>query len=414
MAGRWWLGIVLVLSLSSVLLARPGSITTRDGRTIVGDITDAGDAQTLNITVHGVTASVDRANVTSIVYADDFVKEFNTRLAALDPKDVAGRLALARWALDNQQYDLARQAATAAQGIDPASVDARTLLDEVQDQQVLNAKAGGTPKPTGTPAATGTPAGGSPAGTGTPATPTPAPAPTGPVDARFLTADDINSIRQLELRSDETNVRIIFANDVRRRFLAGSTMKAAEFDSLTPTGQALAIIKSGDPHLTKDVRIDSDPAAMVEYRTRIQPKLLAGCAASNCHGGPKAGDFYLYTPAETTPAWYTNYYILTQAKAQVNSATAFGSGPVTMPLLDSTHPGSSLLIQFALPMTVAGTPHPKVDGFKPALGGAQDAQYQQIVHWMSFSLNSFQPDYGIKFTVPTGKTASTQPTTRPN
>src|SRR5580658_5385666 len=108
---RWcWVGVVLLVALSGILVAKPGVIKTTDGRSLDGDIDDSGGAS-VNITTHGITISIQRPDIESITYNDGVEDEFNNRMAKLAPTDITGRLQLARWALDHQQYSLAQQAA---------------------------------------------------------------------------------------------------------------------------------------------------------------------------------------------------------------------------------------------------------------------------------------------------------------
>lgn len=140
MIRRWWLGIFVMCLLASGLLARQGTLTTTDGRRFQGDIQNAPDGQSVNVTIHGATITVPRDNVESIVYPKDVAEEFNDRLKSLDANDVKGRLDLCRWALEAREYDLATQAALDAQRIDPHEPNAAILLDTIASQRLLDAK----------------------------------------------------------------------------------------------------------------------------------------------------------------------------------------------------------------------------------------------------------------------------------
>jgi hypothetical protein len=61
-------------------------------------------------------------------------------------------------------------------------------------------------------------------------------------------------------------------------------------------------------------------------------------------------------------------------------------------------------------------PHPKAAGFEPMFQGLGDENYLDLGKWIA-SLKAIAPDYGIKYTIPTGvgpaaAPAGTAPTTQ--
>ena len=139
---------------------------------------------------------------------------------------------------------------------------------------------------------------------------------------RLLTPDDINTIRQHELQTDDTGVRISFQGDVRKRYAEQNNMTFAEFNRLAPIEQARRILKSDDPAMRRQVRITSDPSSLAEYKRRVQPLVLSQCATSGCHGGSAGGDFVLHSPADSDAVAYTNFYILQQYQRRVEGRPA--------------------------------------------------------------------------------------------
>jgi hypothetical protein len=370
MFGRCWLGALAICLLASALLARQGILSTTDGRIMQGDIQTSADGKSVNISSHGSTLTLDRSSVASIDYPDDAAGDFQKRLGALDPNDIKGRIDLSRSELNARQYDLAAEAAKDAERLDPHNPDAAILLDTIQGERALDAK----------------PAAVSPAGAAA------APA-TVPSSAKYLTMDGVYAIRRAELMPDD-QVQVKFYNDVRKRYLAHGG-DAAAFDAETPTQQALDIIQSRDANLAKDVQIVSDPHVMADFRVIVQRRILAGCAAAGCHGGAGAGGFTLYPDARETLPSYTNFYILQQTGRKIAGGDTIGNGPVYRPMIDRLHVESSLLLQFALPRSLAATPHPEVKGFRPIFGSPQDPNYEAVARWIG-SLNPIVPDYGIK------------------
>src|SRR3982750_31032 len=114
---RWQIGGTLAAGVIATLLllfavgtagAKTGVVTTKDGQRIEGDVTETD--QEVVVDIHGVKTHITRDNLATLVYSESFEKQFQDRLNALDPGDVRGRLDLAKWAIDQKQYDAARTA----------------------------------------------------------------------------------------------------------------------------------------------------------------------------------------------------------------------------------------------------------------------------------------------------------------
>jgi hypothetical protein len=165
--------------------------------------------------------------------------------------------------------------------------------------------------------------------------------------------------------------------------------------------------------LRDDVVVETDPAAIQEYRRLVQPLVLANCATVGCHGGMSAGNLVLNTTAATNElASYTNFYILEQYAQKIKSAgdqqSVFGSGPVEREMIDRTHAEDSLLLQYGLPRNLAKFPHPEARNFRPAfLHGREDTKYRAIANWIGSVLAPVEPKYGIDYQPPKGTTAAT-------
>jgi hypothetical protein len=396
MIRRWWLGALVICLLTSGLLARQGILKTNDGRVIQGDIQTAPDGQSVNVTIKGATVTIPRDTVASITYPANAADAFQQRLSSLDKDDIKGRIDLCRWELRAHEYDLATEAAKDIQRINPHDPDAAILLDTIDSQKALDAKLTAQATSTTAPA---------PAPQTAPAAPPAASAPRG----QYLTMDDVDVIRREELLPGDQE-RVQFLNNVRNRYLAFSGVDPAEFNNQSPTQQALDIAQSGHPQLMRDVKFDSDPSVMLQYRSRIQPRILAGCAAAGCHGSTGSGGFFLYPDADKTLVAYTNFYILQETSRKIEGGDVFGSGPVLRPMIDRLRHPSSLILQFGLPRSLATIPHPDVPNFKPMFRNEQDPTYIEMSDWIS-SLNVIVPNYGIHFEIPAGNPpATTQPT----
>lgn len=403
---RPWIAMALALLFvliqwSAAAQAREGIVKTRDGRTIQGDVTQA-DNGDVSINVRGVVMNLARADIESVEYPESFDTQYQQRLDALKANDAAGRLELARWAFDNQQYERAREAAQAAIDIDPNSADAVTMLETIRVQMRLEQNRQEPPpnadaQPSDDGQITQEPEdsadrSGSLDGVRR-------------VERNLLTADDINRIRQLELKPNDDAVRVRFANDVERRFASTSNQDPGRFRNLRPVQKAIQILDDNDPDFTRDVHIMSDPSAMMEFRRLVQPLALNGCATTGCHGSSAGGKFILYSPAESEDITYTNFYILQQYRkpAAQGQNSVFGAGEHRM--IDRSNPQDSLLLQYGLPADIAQVDHPPVRGLKPIFRNLQDPRYQQVVRWMNESLKPVDPDYGIDYQPPSAPPA---------
>jgi hypothetical protein len=159
----------------------------------------------------------------------------------------------------------------------------------------------------------------------------------------------------------------------------------------------------------------------MEFRQKIEPLIVQNCATSNCHGGMSApGGLQLINPADTDAVHLTNFYILQSYVKKNPNGGVFSGGDEKM--IDRTRPPKSLLVQFALPQSIAEYDHPDVANFRPMLKGFNDPRYRLLTDWIGKSLVAVEPNYGIKFKLPGAPAASqpapattqaaTQPTTR--
>lgn len=378
MRRRWAVGTLAALVVVGVIVAfapaKPGIVVTKDGRKFEGDISEK-DSQVV-VNIRGVDMTLAREDVASISYTEAFNKEFADRMAKLDKGDVAGRIALARWAFDQRQYGKAREALDSAIALDPNNKEAADLQQVITSQMRLESNKG--------------------AGTDARALPTPPPNPAGG-ERRFLSAADINLIRQRELQTtDKVNVR--FENNVEKRFMKYRNISFNDFNALKPVDKALKILDEGDETMKADVKILGDPASIFQYRTTIQPVVLNGCATSNCHGGPKGAGFILYNPADNDQAVYTNLFILFRYKMKTSEPNSGMFGSAQRKMVDRGQGARSILVQYGLPVDVAELDHPNVAGYDGVFRTAQDVRMKQITDWMDHALKQPDPDYSdIKF-----------------
>ena len=390
-------GVLLIGGAVGVALAKQGVVKTRNGQSYEGDITEKGDLVIVNN--RGIETRINKSNIESVTFPEDFDKQFGQRLAKLEKNDARGRIALAREAFENGRYRLARDVLEEALTIDPNNADAAQFRETVMAQIRLERAKQNAPA---TVAADDRPAATRPATTMA-----------AEQDHRLLKPRDINAIRREELTRDERNVPIRFENDVNRRYAKQfSNEQPGVFLALPALQQAMRILADVDngtapKEMREDIKVMRDPAAMLEYRRAIQPYVLQNCATSHCHGGPNAKVFQLITPAESDPATYTNFYIL----QSLNKKAAGGGGVFAkgqLYVIDRMQPTRSLLLDYSIPRQFAEYDHPEVPNFKPPLRGPDDPRHRVMLDWISNSLNP-APNYGIEFRSP--RISSTQPAT---
>ncbi len=370
MLGRFAVGGFSVCLLASVLWAKQGVVTNRQQQTFTGDITE--DDKSYFIKSAGGTLTIDKRNVAKVDYQATVQEQFDQRRSKLTGTDVKGRIELANWANQNQRADLALTVLEEARQIDPTNRDAAQAMDAIQQQIDLDKKGKNPAGAAPTTAAAGTP--------------TPGPAVVkNTLERRLLNNDEINTIRQLEMLTDDPKVKVKFDNGVVKKYLSKGDRDAAAFNQLSAQAQALTIL-AGDPSLAKDVRIVTDPTPLMDFKTKVYPIIASSCGSTACHGGTKAGDFGLY-PGESTPALYTNFFILQTYKTTIN-----GTQYIAM---DREVPTRSLVLQFGLPAAQGMPPHPKVTNWRARFKSDQDPAYQTVFDFMSNSVKTLQPDYGI-------------------
>src|SRR3954452_6634136 len=168
---RRWTAVGLIVGATvlttSVLLAKPGVVKTKTGHTYYGDVNKADDG-TVTVTIRGAEKKGPQEEVDSISdQPGDFPADYNPRRQKLDPKDVAGRIELSHFALDNGEYVMAYAEAQEALQLDPNNAEAKKLLDAIRVEQRADRQRGLRRNQPGGGATT-QPGGNTPPGTGAP------------------------------------------------------------------------------------------------------------------------------------------------------------------------------------------------------------------------------------------------------
>jgi hypothetical protein len=164
------------------------------------------------------------------------------------------------------------------------------------------------------------------------------------------------------------------------------------FRAMTPP-QKLAIIaywvrgRAEEYEYADAVRIRRDPEIIVDFRRRILPTLINGCASSACHGSPDVArvKMRLYNdPRRTEQEVYANF--VTLREWTVNHR----------PLINHDKPEESLLLTYMLPRADTRYPHPDVPGFKPLYQRSGAPGYRTVRDWIA-ELRKLDPHRGYGF-----------------
>lgn len=224
----------------------------------------------------------------------------------------------------------------------------------------------------------------------------------GPVIMRKLTSEEINRIRFLELRAfrlaatdapDRVTVKIpkktvddfLLEMEGHKDFLGEPSRR--EFRKLTPPQKLHYIAKyQGDAFIDR-VKIESDPEVFLEFRKRILPTVLRGCATSGCHNMSydESTRFGLYKdPKKLNEKIYANFVLLSELQYD------------GMSVINRTQPDNSLLLTYMLPAKEVkeSMRHPGTEELKPIFQSRAAPNYKRIERWIA-SLRQPAPSYGV-------------------
>jgi hypothetical protein len=133
-----------------------------------------------------------------------------------------------------------------------------------------------------------------------------------------------------------------------------------------------------------------------DFRRRVLPHVLKGCARSGCHTGPDAPAIRFPTGTLSDRSYVATMYHLLETTVSQHG-----------PLLNRKTAEDSVLIQYLLPPADDIARHPTVPRTRltPVLRGPLDRRYLDIVEWVR-SLRSPHPDYGLSADTPTSQPAA--------
>jgi hypothetical protein len=375
-------------------VAKPGMVV-QGGKEFDGDVDETSVPGKVVVTAKGgIKTTFDRRAVEKVTYFNSPKEEFDARMARLQPNDASGRLAVAKWAEDAKQYDLAKTALDQAKAIDANNVEVNALLDRVNKQVAASQ-----------PAVPTQPAAGDPGPGGGDKT-TAAGAASHGMPIRQVTPEEINSIKQLEWRAGDRSVQTKVPPDIRKLFIDSGVLPPKEAAALQPNDLAMEILQRGTPAMKQQVQIKNDPAPMKEFKTNVEKTVQDGCVQCHTVGKVGKGNNFALFAGNTDADAYSNFLIIQQFTKAIPPDPKQPAKTIEYSMIDRLRPESSLLVEYALPPAAAALPHPEVKPpavpYTGAIRGKSAKQYVDMTRWIGH-LAPIAPDYGIDLSKPVEK-----------
>jgi len=370
-----------LLSLLFVLWGPQGAtadearVRLTDGTTLRGDVVVT--QEQVQVRNAAGVAEYPRQRVARIEWLEPAADARSTgmrRLYALAADDLAGRLKLAEWLLENQLPQAARQCCAYVLARQPGNEQAQRLIESI-------GAAGGEPDEQ-------QPADGKYAGV-------PPPPPLSALDNQRL------KLSELRLHGPPERINVRFRRARGERSVEDLVLEQVR--SLPDADPSWTrVLERGQPEAKLPVivaatglkyadRIDvhGHPGVFVTYRQQVLPLIARGCLRSGCHGGHTAYAFRFPTGSQTSDEFiYTSFAMLDRMNTP--------SGP----MLDRQAPEESALLRY-LSGVEGQRGHPPLEHgtLRPVLRNERDPRYAAVVEWIA-SLRSPHPDYELDYAFP--------------
>ena len=387
----------LVFAAAFAALAETGVVTTKDGRVLHGEIRKAADR--VEITSLGKSHRIPNKDLKSVRMDSEIEADYEKRLAAAKSDDLSAQVELLNWTQAQGNPELVLRQANAVLRLKSDHAEAmemkRKAFEAIKAERAARPAAGQAHPPARAGGDNGGESGGDEGDEGTPAG--------GP---RKLTKAEINRIRFHELRAlrekgrepvpDTCTVNIprTVIEDFLRDVAGEEQYKGREgrerFLKLSPERKLaeIAVNKAGVKYIDK-IEIKTDPAIFLEFKTKVLPIVMRGCASSNCHGGAdaeKTGLRLFNDARRTAGSVYTNFVLLDE----------YESGKFAM--IDRGQASRSLLLCWMMPPDQSPPEIPRHPGnakIKPIFQNRNNPTYEALEFWIR-GLRLPHPDYGVR------------------
>lgn len=399
-----------VLDVVDLVHPEPGQrgiVQLRDGTIVRGEILkDALDE--VEFRVDSIKGTLPREKVYRVVLELDFETRYRRIRASILPEEHGRRVALARWLAENDRLDLAvveleallREADSDAARDLLREVNARLTLKQSIEESRRRERERREAVDAADPGAPATGGGGVAAADGAPADAPQAramPTTRDMLPDNLISNEDVNLIRVYEIDFRDPPRLSVKPEGIRQlilRYGSSDLIPASpEQRNLLYTKPAIEVVRLMFSLRARDlyryVQVDEDPTSLALFRTRVHNSwLTANCATSRCHGGLHAGRFFLHTGnAKDQRIRYTNLLALLDFEVDGKK------------VVDFEDPPSSLLIQYALPRTMARYPHPQVNGWKPVFSKSTPQLLNDTLEWIR-GMYRPRPEYPVEYRRP--------------
>lgn len=386
----------MVLLLAGAALAEQALVVLKDGRRLVGDVTQtdaeivlknaAGELRLSRDEVERIIPVAPRERKPAV---DDEAAtrkaqdaEFEKLVAALPADDVNGHFVLAQWAQDRGRWDLVARQCRQVLSHKPAHLEARELLKKAETRE----RDGSSP-------------------TGRRMLPRVLPLSDRDIERlrlyEFPRAGEPERVRvKFRKKGNEPELAAVVIAELEREGALEPTMRR-RLEKGRPHEQLQAILQTTDMKYADRIEIESDLKVFDSFRRRVLPMVTSGCAKSGCHGGEAAAVFRLPTQGGSKEALAHTSFVILDRMQTTNGA-----------LIDRESPERSLLLQYMLPASETDNPHPpmpRAHRFSPVIQNQRDPDYAMIVDWIR-SLRTPHPGYELEYAFPDWvPAATTQP-----
>ena len=400
--------------LDVIDLVRPqpgqrGMIQMRDGSIVRGEILKD-SFEGVEFRADSIKGNVPREQVYRVILEMDFDTRYRRIKATILPEEHGRRVALARWLAGQGRLDLgiteleellAEADSEAAREL-LRDLNARLALEKAvaerkrRDEERRRAAApdqaandtpaapAEDPSPEDSPSAADRPRGGMPSTRDL-------------LPDNLITDEDVNLIRVYEIDFRDPPRILVQPEGIRQMILRyGSSdlvPTSTEARNALFTAPAIRLVRMLFDLRARDlyryIEVQEDPASIARFRTRVHNSwLLGNCATSRCHGGVKAGSFFLHTgKASDARIRYTN--LLTLLNTSVDGK----------PMVNFQDPPDSLLVQYGMQRNLAKYPHPDVPGWKPVFNRGTPQLLADTLEWIR-GMHQPRPEYPVAFELP--------------
>lgn len=372
-----------------------GTVLTREGQVRRGEVIEDGfDAVVMRI--EGIRTTIPRAQVESLHLEATFDEQYRRFVAETKPNDYIRRVELARWLLEQQRYEMARDELEEIISVTD-NPEAERLLKQVRAQLLLG----------GSRSSATEPADDAPGADEVDATTGAVKRATGPVAQRdllpskLLSKEDVNLIRVYELDMNDPprlavspeTIRAMIEQHASSNLIPANSQERTALFRLEPVQLVSLLFRLKARELYPQIEVLSEPAHLNVFRQRVHNTwLIETCATSRCHGGVDAGRFFLHNRNyKDDRVRYTNLMIMDQLRLEDRGGE--------MRLIDYDDPMMSLLVQYALPRTEARYPHPDVPGWRPVFGENNRRLLEDTLKWIRGMFRP-RPKYPVDYEPP--------------